>query len=786
MSYRFFYRRLFACALVAAVAFALLSPHTASGQQASISAWDSADFRIWGYIPYWTSSTQIQGFATSGLYSHVSDVLYFGGYRPNSTGQIAAASSTYAAALTTIRSQAQSSGFRLHLSMFEVNGTLGTDPTWESIIANPTYRATFVSQLKTLMLGGAGTADDITGFNFDWERPSSATEWGNYTQLARELRAAFKDPSTPTTNNWEISVCDFGSTDSNWDNTTLFDAKVYDQLMMMVYHIGATSSGTWANTKLALTGQGAAKAFSDDQITIGVGTWGTGGPSTIGLSSIVAANPNLAYDAGTYTGTIGSNTGTWTIESRKQVREKTQLALDRGMPGMFTWTLHYDATNNLGLHRVMQHYAMVKRDIPDLNLDGKVDAADANALANNMGTTRTNTGMATAAQFDAFYLAANWENGDHDGNGFVNQADADWLSGRYTALGVNLPDRLAFSGTFESFSNATGINGRWRAGRGRQNQLIETGNFRQEATNFLTWNGTGAGSSKRSNSFVTIRNQNDTEVTASVNGQPRAMQTDLAAPIDLGQNTETYFTLLVRENTSGLSPTQLNSANRRLSLDFLNSGGSTEFNLAFYGLQQQFAIETPNDGAADNVTGTGFGANATYLLVGKISGNGTGGNTLQASLFPPGSLVANFTDPGFAWMLTAHGSAEYNPQLTGLKILSSADSSFTVSNVWIGNAATMLTPTLTSQGDFNHDGLVDSSDFVAWRSSLGQTGANLWADGNGDNQVNDADLVTWRAHFGSAVTAAALAAGGAVPEPCGVLLATGCAAMFAARTRPRR
>ena len=23
------------------------------------------------------------------------------------------------------------------------------------------------------------------------------------------------------------------------------------------------------------------------------------------------------------------------------------------MPGMFTWTLHYDAQNNLGLHRVM-------------------------------------------------------------------------------------------------------------------------------------------------------------------------------------------------------------------------------------------------------------------------------------------------------------------------------------------------------------------------------------------------------------------------------------------------
>jgi GH18 family chitinase len=217
------------------------------------------------------------------------------------------------------------------------------------------------------MLGNAGTSDDIKGFNFDWERPSTASEWGNYTQLARELGDAFNDPLTPSTNDWEVSVCDYGSTDSDWDATSLFDAKVYDQLMMMVYHIGATSSGNWADTKLALTQQGAPKAFSDDQIGIGFGTWGTGGPATVSLETFVAGNPNLAYDVTSITGTYNdingvSRTGTWTIESRKQVREKTQLALDRGMPGMFSWTMHYDAKNNLGLHRVIHHYTVVERE----------------------------------------------------------------------------------------------------------------------------------------------------------------------------------------------------------------------------------------------------------------------------------------------------------------------------------------------------------------------------------------------------------------------------------------
>src|SRR5207344_2275669 len=155
--------------------------------------------------------------------------------------------------------------------------------------------------------------------------------------------------------------------------------------------------------------------------------------------------------------------------------------------GTFTWTLSYDSPGNLGLHRVMHHYTVVKRNSPDLNLDGKVNATDATALANNMGTSWTNTGMATAAQFDAFYLAGNWEKGDHDGNGFVNQADADWLSGRYSAIGVNLPDRLAYQGTFENFQNAVGIPGRWKAGRNAQNNLVETGNFTQHGTSYLSW-----------------------------------------------------------------------------------------------------------------------------------------------------------------------------------------------------------------------------------------------------------------------------------------------------------
>ncbi|MGB7157658.1 MAG: glycosyl hydrolase family 18 protein [Tepidisphaeraceae bacterium] len=669
---------------LAAVAGLMSAPTFVHAQQSSTSAWDAADFRIWGYIPYWTSGSEITSFQTSGLYSHVSDVLYFGGYRPDASGNIAPASSSYVNTLATLRTQAVNNSFKLHLSMFETTGDSTfpeIDATWEALIANPTARANFVAQLKTLMQGGAGTADDLKGFNFDWERPSNATEWGNYTQLARQLRTAINPLGM------EISVCDYGSTDTTWDNTSLFDAKVYDQLFIMSYHLSTSSTSTYADQKLALTQQGAAKAFSDDQLAIGFGTWGDNGPATVGLDQIVATGANIAYNQGTFTGTVGSSTGTWTIESRERIRAKAQLAITRNMPGMFSWTMHFDAQNVMGLHRVAQHYAMVKRDIPDLNLDGDISAADANALANNMGTNTTNTGATTPAQFDAFYLNGNWEKGDRDGNGFINQADADWLAGRYAALGVNLPDRLAYSGTFESFNNSTGLNGRWRAARNGQNKLIETGNFKQEITNHLAWSGTGAGASQRSNNFVTIRNQNATEVSAGVNSAMRSMQADLSQSFDTAQQQNLYFTFLVRENANQLTATQLASGNRTLSLEFLNGVGTDQFDFVIKGLTGQIGILSEADATGQDATLGGLSTNTTYLFVGKVAGNGAGANTMQASFFASGATVGDFTNPDFNWMLTATGSLGYNPLITGLQFASFADSNFTISNLWLSTAA---------------------------------------------------------------------------------------------------
>jgi hypothetical protein len=736
-----------AIATVVALVFSCFLAEAAIAQQSSISAWDAAEFRSWSFVPYWTSHSQIDSFATDRVYDHLSDILYFSGVMPRADGSLST-SSNNATDLAKLKSHQAQFGFRYHMSMFDTSGG-SVETVWNSITSNPTTRATFVNNVKNLL-----TANNMTGFNLDWERPNTVTEWANYTQLAKDMQAAFPE-------SWEVSVDDYGFASSLWDDTPVFDARTYDQIGMMGYHYPANNGTSldqqsFADGKKALTGQGAEKAFQDSQIIIGMGTWGDNGPSTIGLKDIVAANPNLPADASSFTGTVNGVTGTWDIVSRYEVRDNVQLALDRGMAGVMWWALHYEPTNKMSLARVAQHYAMFKQDVPDVNLDGKVNADDANALANNMGTVPGWTGTNTAARFETFYMKGNWEQGDHDGNGFVNQQDADWLAARFTTLGVNLPDRLAYTGTFENYSDGRGLAGRWGVIPNGGN-LPETGNYTQHSTNYLTFVGTGSGADKHSNSSVTIRNQDPDEAYDTLNTADRVMRVELAEPVDLTKDETTYFTALVRQNTAPLLPAHVASSDRTLALEFRDAAGENQFDFALFGSQQQFGIRSQADASGDDVTTGGFADDTTHLLVGKITANGSGQNTLQASLLPSGSEITDFTNPAFAWMLTAESSADFNPTITQLAWRSPYSANFTVSNVWLGNAGDFFQMP-AAWGDFNEDGVVDAADYSVWRDGLGAA-------------YSMEDYAVWKSHFGqSGAGSGAFSASTAVPEPTSLTL----------------
>jgi hypothetical protein len=71
---------------------------------------------------------------------------------------------------------------------------------------------------------------------------------------------------------------------------------------------------------------------------------------------------------------------------------------------------------------------------------------------------------------------------------------------------------------------------------------------------------------------------------------------------------------------------------------------------------------------------------------------------------------------------------------------------------------------LALPGDYNGDGVVNAADYVVWRNTLGQSGANLGADGNGDGIINLADFNLWKANFGK-LSGATSALYASVPEP---------------------
>lgn len=68
-------------------------------------------------------------------------------------------------------------------------------------------------------------------------------------------------------------------------------------------------------------------------------------------------------------------------------------------------------------------------------------------------------------------------------------------------------------------------------------------------------------------------------------------------------------------------------------------------------------------------------------------------------------------------------------------------------------------------GDYNRDGEVDAADYVVWRKTLSQTGANLAADGSGNRVIDNADYAIWRARLGNGAVNGSSTADTAVPEP---------------------
>jgi cyclophilin family peptidyl-prolyl cis-trans isomerase len=113
-------------------------------------------------------------------------------------------------------------------------------------------------------------------------------------------------------------------------------------------------------------------------------------------------------------------------------------------------------------------------------------------------------------------------------------------------------------------------------------------------------------------------------------------------------------------------------------------------------------------------------------------------------------------------------------------------------DVWnIGKSSTAYNLKIV-YSDFNHDGVVNTADYILWRDSRNTTVTpGSGADANGDGFVDDSDYAIWRANFGGVRGTTSGAGSGSdlssagVPEPGAGILVAMAIGIAAAKRRVR-
>jgi Cadherin domain len=117
-----------------------------------------------------------------------------------------------------------------------------------------------------------------------------------------------------------------------------------------------------------------------------------------------------------------------------------------------------------------------------------------------------------------------------------------------------------------------------------------------------------------------------------------------------------------------------------------------------------------------------------------------GGADQSKFAITPAGALSFIAPPDFESPTDSNGDNVY------VVIVQASDGNFTSLQAILVTVTNVIGP--LPPGDYDDNGVVDTSDYVVWRNSLGQSGSELPADGNGNGVVDQADYDLWRANYG--------------------------------------
>jgi spore germination protein YaaH len=302
---------------------------------------------VFGYLPYWESSANIQWNRLTHLGAFSIQI--------NSAGNV---TNAHGWPWTSLVNTAHANGVKVHLVV-----TLFDGAAIQTLINSPANKANFFENMRDLMI--AGNAD---GINIDFE---SGSGWqGQMDEFMGEL-SAYMDAEIPGS---ETSIA---TAPVNWGNAWQFGNLV--QNTDIIFIMGYAFAGSWSSTTGAgapLTGgsinitdtvvdeYSAARAIAPEKIVLGCPHYGlhwttTGSAARSSVISFiespryrVAQPESLTYgvqwDAVSqtpwYRYQVGSTWHQVWFDNVDSLRLKYELAQDYDLGGVGMWALNYDGT----------------------------------------------------------------------------------------------------------------------------------------------------------------------------------------------------------------------------------------------------------------------------------------------------------------------------------------------------------------------------------------------------------------------------------------------------------